>query len=464
MKLTRKKIIMVIIQLLLIIFIDFLFDFNKISSYGLLIIMYSIFSLICLSIIQKNIVSPINILYIVFILFQAGIPIVYCLNKDYYNFYMTLFTNQTIIKAVRFTLWSIQAFSITLILCVDVNNIKQKKIIFSNIKVVNNIKYVYKIAMGIFILSTLIVLPLYFGVAYISISMGFSQITRSIVASNALFNLARAFYIPSFFLLVCYGEQKTFTKLAKAIFYITCILALLSGNRTEGILWLITFFYFNRKSLKNKRFNQIGLIIGMLVMVYIAVYIGQNRIGSNTSNNLSVMMNAMGEMGFNFTSICFVMDYVPSMTGFKLGFTYLNSILCMVPKSLDVLHLFDALNNLLPIQWLYDMNHVRYNGLLDFGVGFSTVAESYMNFANLGIIISSLYAIIICKIFNGKWNIDNKWEKYIQMTVFLAFLTFPRRAFNELINNLEYSILFILLILLFFYRVYNRGRINDDKV
>lgn len=199
MKLTRKKIIMVIIQLLLIIFIDFLFDFNKISSYGLLIIMYSIFSLICLSIIQKNIVSPINILYIVFILFQAGIPIVYCLNKDYYNFYMTLFTNQTIIKAVRFTLWSIQAFSITLILCVDVNNIKQKKIIFSNIKVVNNIKYVYKIAMGIFILSTLIVLPLYFGVAYISISMGFSQITRSIVASNALFNLARAFYIPSFF-------------------------------------------------------------------------------------------------------------------------------------------------------------------------------------------------------------------------------------------------------------------------
>ena len=81
-------------------------------------------------------------------------------------------------------------------------------------------------------------------------------------------------------------------------------------------------FYFNRKSLKNKRFNQIGLIIGMLVMVYIAVYIGQNRIGSNTSNNLSVMMNAMGEMGFNFTSICFVMDYVPSMTGFKLGFTY----------------------------------------------------------------------------------------------------------------------------------------------
>lgn len=116
---------------------------------------------------------------------------------------------------------------------------------------------------------------------------------------------------------MCYGKEKQFTKIAKYIFYFTCILALLSGNRTDGILWLITYFYYNRLDYGDKRKHQIGLVIGIAVIVYLAVYIGQSRISNEMVSSKNVIMGIIGEMGFNFTSICFVMNYVPTITRFK---------------------------------------------------------------------------------------------------------------------------------------------------
>lgn len=438
-------------QIVIIAIINIIGSSTKISSYGLYITLYASFSGLCLIILQKSIITPINILYLTFILFSAGIPIAYCVNDDYYNYYMSLFSNDTIIKAARYTLWSIQGFSCAMILAINPNSTKKKKIIFSENSAIKDEKYVIFVAKSIFVISSLVTIPLYSYVAYLSVSTGFSQATRAIVASNSLFNLARAFYIPSFFLLCSYGKEVTFTKISKYIFFLTCVLSLLSGNRTDGILWLITYIYYNRIDYKNRKIGQISLLIGITIIVYLAVIIGQSRTGTNMETGTSLLMSTIGEMGFNFTSICFIISYIPSLTGFKYGFTYLNSILCMVPKSLDFFHLFDALNSSLPIQWLFDVNHIRYNGLLDFGVGFSTIAESYMNFANFGVIISIFYALIICKVFGGKWNTSSKWEKYIQMIMFLTFMMFPRRAFNELLNYVEYSILFIALLIILFY-------------
>lgn len=461
MKLSRKKIVILVIQIIMIIIINTMGIKFNISVYGSIILMYSLISFMCIVNIQKKIITPINILYISFILFQAGIPIAYCINDKYFNYYMLLFSNELIMKAAKYTLWSIETFSMGLIIALKSDVSESKKMLFTNSAAINNQIYVYKMARIIFSLTMVVVVPLYVFVAYLSVSTGFSQVTRSLIASNAIFNLARAFYIPSFFLLVCYGKEKQFTKIAKYIFYFTCILALLSGNRTDGILWLITYFYYNRLDYGDKRKHQIGLVIGIAVIVYLAVYIGQSRISNEMVSSKNVIMGIIGEMGFNFTSICFVMNYVPTITRFKYGFTYFNSILCMMPKSLDILHIFDSLNNSLPIQWLFDMNHLKYGGLLDFGVGFSTIAESYMNFANMGIVVSFLYALLLCGVFNRKWNRNSNWEKYIQMILFLAFMTFPRRAFNELINNIEYSIFLIALLLIAFYRLI-KGKIKND--
>ena len=460
MKLAKKKIIIVAFQLIIIFITNLLLIKPNIESYGLATMIYSVFSFFCICAIQKKVITPVTILYITFVLFQSGILIVKGINPNYYNYYMTLFSSNVLNEAAEYTLWSIQAFSITLVGFLNPNDNKNKKIIFSKCKAVNNKDYVYRIAKILFLITAFVVVPLYAVVAHISLTSGLSQFTRSIVASNAIFNLTRAFYMPAFFLLICYGKEKTFTKIATYIFGLTCLFSLLSGNRTDGILWLITYFFYNKKNDKEGIGKQIFLILGLSLLVYIAVYIAQTRMGLVNEFSTLLILSVIEEMGFNFTSICFVMSYIPLITGFEYGGTYLNSILCMFPKSLDIFHLLDLLRTNLPAQWINNINHLTYGDLLDFGVGFSTIAESYMNFANLGMLVSSLYGFLLAKIFRGSWNRNSSWEKYIEMVLFLNFMTFPRRAFNEFLNNVEYSILFLGLLLILFYR---KGVILNDN-
>lgn len=462
MKLTKMKVAIAYAQLIAII-VSNVFVSSKemdITLYGMLFAIYSVFSFLCLAFLQKKIITPINILYMTFVLFQTGVPIVYFIDNEYVNPYINLFSNNLVLSAARYTLWSIQTMSFVLVIAINLENNKKKKILFSKISAVNNKRYVYSIAKVIYIVTSLIVVPLYTFVAFLTLLRGFSQEIRSLIAANAIFNLVRAFYCPSFFLLVCYGKERKFTKIAKYLFFFTCVMSLVSGNRTDGILWLITYFYYSRTDYKNKGKGQITLALGFIVIILLAAYIGQRRMSSGNVTLTSAFMNVIGEMGFNFMSICFVMSYIPAVTGFKYGMTYLNSALCMFPKTLDILHILDSIRYNLPAQWLYDMNHRRYGTLLDFGTGFSTIGETYMNFGNFGFIICGIYALLLCQIFGGQWNKDSCWEKYVQMSLFLGFLTFPRRAMIELLNNIAYSIFFVAIILILFYRNFGKENIE----
>ena len=461
MKLSKKKVAIVYAQLIAII-VSNVFASSKemdIALYGMLFAVYSVFSFSCLVFLQKRLITPINILYMTFILFQTGVPIAYFIDSDYVNPYINLFGNNLVLSAARYTLWSIQAMSLVLVIAINLENNKKKKILFSKIGAINDKRYVYSVAKVMYIATSLIVVPLYTSVAFLTLLRGFSQEIRSLIAANAIFNLVRAFYCPSFFLLVCYGREKSFTKIAKYLFFFTCVMSLVSGNRTDGILWLITYFYYSQTDHKNKGKNQVVLTLGFIVIILLAVYIGQSRMSSGNVTLTSSFMNVIGEMGFNFMSICFVMSYVPAITSFKYGMTYLGSVLCMFPKTLDVLHILDTIRYNLPAQWLYDINHRRYGTLLDFGTGFSMIGETYMNFADFGFIICGVYALLLCQIFGGQWNKDSCWEKYVQMSLLLGFLTFPRRAMIELLNNIAYSIFFVAIILIVFYRSFEKENI-----
>ena len=454
----KKRILMVFIHIILIFIINiFAFEETELKGYGMFYLLYSSFTFICLVKIQKKIITPINILYGAFVLFQSGVPIAYFIKENYYNYYITLFPKEIVLDAAKYTLWSIEAFSFALIVFLKTRNIKKKNIIFSKVAALNNDAHVFSIARIIFIVTSIVMLPLYAYVAFLSVRLGFSQEIRSIVASNSFFNLIKAFFFPSFFLLVCYARERTFTKIASYIFILMCILALLSGNRTDGVLWLLTYFYYNKSADKGTIFNKIIVLFGVIAIVFVAVYIGQTRIGKTASGATSILISLIGEMGFNFFSICFVMMYVPSARAFLLGSSYVESIICMIPKSLDFLHVFDSMRNSLPAQWLYNINHERFGSLLDFGTGFSMIGESYMNFSWAGFLMSALYAFMLCKVFNGQWNVDSKWGKYIQMTFFLGLLTFPRRGFIEFLNVISYSIFFLTLILVL---TYKKKRIN----
>ena len=228
---SKKRLIMVFIHTILIILINiFSGDWSELSKYGMIYLLYSAFTFICLINIQKNVITPINILYGSFVLFQTGVPIAFFLKEDYSNYYIKLFSSEIVLNAAKYTLWSIEAFSLALLFFLNPYNKKKKNIIFSNVKALNSSKHVFSIARIMFVVTSVVILPLYAYSALLSIRFGFSQEIRSIVATNSFFNLMRAFFFPSFFLLISYEKEHVFTKVSTYIFILVCIFALLSGN------------------------------------------------------------------------------------------------------------------------------------------------------------------------------------------------------------------------------------------
>ena len=451
---SRIKVSGFIVNIILLIILNFVLPNDTIYDFGLKFVVYSISSIIILSTIQKSILSAINILYVTFVLFQAGIPIAFFLFDGYSNCYISFFSESNILQSCRLTLFSIEILTLSLIIFYK-NNSSKNKTFFTKFQFIENKKFMYKIGNLLFWLSALIVIPLYAYVAFLSISIGFSQETRSIVANNSVFNLSRAFFFPSFFVMLCYGRNAKSYAYAKLIFLLVCILSLVSGNRTDGILYLFAYcFYSNFNYIKNLK-NQIRLIIYLSLILYIAVYIGKARIYDNIED-LSVFKSIIEEMGFNFFSICFVRTYIPDYFDFEYGLTYINSIVCMIPKSIDFFDYLKPLRDSLPSYWLYDLNSLFYDGFFDFGTGFSFIAESYMNFSSYSSFTSAIYGFMLCIIFSNSLDRICCWQRYLQIIFFISFLTFPRRSFAELLNIIEYNVLGILVLSYVIYTLFKR--------
>jgi len=446
---SRIKLFALIVNFILLIILNFVLPNDTINDFGLKFFVYSICSILILAIIQKSILSAVNILFVTFVLFQAGIPIAYFLFDGYSSFYISFFSETNILESCKLTLISIEILTFSLIIFCK-NNSSTNKTIFIKFQFIENKKFMYKIGNNLFWLSAIVVVPLYVYVANLTIQYGFSQATRGIISSNNIFNLCRAFFFPSFFIMLCYGRNAKSYNYAKLFFLFVCVLALIIGDRTEGILYLFAYCYYsNYNYLKNIN-NQLRLIVFISLILYVAVYIGKARVNYSTEN-ISVFKSIIEEMGFNFFSICFVRTYIPDYFDFEYGSTYINSIVCMIPKSIDFLDYLKPLRDSLPTLWLYDLNSVFYDGLFDFGTGFSFMAESYMNFSSYGSFTSAVYGFVLCLIFSNCSERISCWQRYIQIIFFISFLTFPRRSFSELLNVIEYSIfgVFVLSYVLF---------------
>ncbi len=436
-------------------------EFSFVSFIALIYFLCTICSLVCY---QKKFFTAINCFYCVYVLFQIGVPLLYAVIPKYSNPYMSLFSEDILVNALEYTLLSLEIFGLTIFVFLRSGKRNySSRVVFTKKKAVNDERYVYAVAKALFICTGMVTVPLYTVVAYLTLKTGFSQVTRALVAANGLFNLARALFIPAFFLLIIYGEDKKFTKFSKLVFFYMCIASLLSGIRTDGILWLLTYLYTSIKKGDKKKLN-IKYLVLLVGIVVVAIYVGQSRVGSTVGSSVvDVFVKVVEEMGFNFTTICFVMMYVPSSTKFQMGGTYLKSILAMYPNSLDFLGIFRNIENTIGCQWLNDQNHVRFGSLLDFGSGFSAIGESYMNFGWGGILVSCVIAIIVTSLYVDGKNVVSKWDKFVETVLFLALLTFPRRAFNEFVSNIEYSIFIIGLILIVMYHKRFVGIKNNEN-
>ena len=466
LKANRRVLIVIISQIIslllsTIILISYNGTFINLSRIGIIFIFFSFFSY-CL--IQKKIFSVSNLYLLLFILFQFGLPIAYAVDESFHSFYVELFSDSLLTDAVKFTVIAIQVYTLFSSLIVNGNNSEHHKIKGSGKwtkKILDNQDIVAKAALWMFVITGIISVP-------VNVLSAINALTSSTIISNQFrgamsgTGIGRAlqqFYFPSALVFLCFSTSRSRKKIV-SLFYIVVALAMIAvADRSGGVSALIVYslYKYNAANPKEKKKNIILLFITGIALIILSVIVARYRLTGNLGTSLSgnYFSAALEEMGFNFTSLCFVMEYIPVKTGFRYGISYLVAFALLVPKTLGLKSVYPALKSYMGETWLYNANILYGRSYLSFGVGFSLIAESYYNFGWFGILIMiPLSYLLTYFIKEDKYH--DAWHTYLQLVLMLSFFTLPRRQFADALKAFEYSIFFMMLYLLIFINIYKR--------
>lgn len=442
-----------------ILFLDFIYSCRVCAT----VIAISVIILVSL---QDSLFTIANISYAFFVMFQFGIPFLYALNPNYYNFYTTLFDEKILNNSVIYTTLCILFWCIGTIACISSCETAKYKILFSRFSIMEDTEHLKCALRFLIVITGLIVISLYTYYAFFTLQNGFSQETRRMLSSNALFRFGNAFFLPACILYRCYSTRTYWGMLQVIdipVLYV-CGASLIIGDRMTGISWLMVLFYDIYSSYREKR-NKIVinalLCVGIFLLGALSAFIAYNRVASAGEQmgiwdiiRTGVLARIIEELGFNFYSISFVSLFVPSSYNYQYGLSYANSFLSLIPSTFDFWGIKQHIIN--PTQWLLVANHAEFGSLLDFGTGFSFIAETYMNFSWLGCIVSLVGPSFLRNIF-GRYFISNNWERYVRLICLFILITFPRRSLVESLIVIEYAIFFMGLYLIItgrFFRCY----------
>lgn len=464
MPIEKRKLSMILLQILLFIVSFFCIIGREYqdSLQGLQMIGMVGGSLILLQVVvyiwyEKTLITPFTVILLCFIFFQFGLPILYAIVPDYHNFYVEFLDISIVVKGAKYSVIAIETFIIGGALGAG----RGKGIINLNKDYLADEKLIQQVARILFWTTGIIAIPVNVFVLMLSRRYGYGYVKVDTMGLyNGITNFAKTMFVASGFLTIVYSSGKK-RKIYISLLLVYAILSMASGGRTEGLPVLLAFiFMFTANEKRKHKILKYGIIILLsLGMLYTLAFLAQTRIGNNYEIKSigDIIVDVMQEMGFNFTSICFTMNYVPSSTPYQLGGSYIGSLIGLIPQSLDFIGLRSIYNVSAEI-WLAKQLSASYGTLFDFGVGYSVIAESFFNFGWAGIIVIGLQGFLIQKLFALKLHGNPQFAEYIQMIMIYGLTTYSRRSFYTLEKVIEYDVLLIMLIIYLGYYLTRKKR------
>ncbi|MBO4293507.1 MAG: O-antigen polysaccharide polymerase Wzy [Clostridia bacterium] len=285
------------------------------------------------------------------------------------------------------------------------------------------------IGMPQFLIKSISNLRVSFSDSYLSLY----EIKESDSLSNITSNL-RMFFIPGIIMLmIAMKDNKKIFKTCLLIVLYDFIVSFACGGRGSALVLLLTAFWINFSQIRKIKVKNliilcmIGLIVLKLFNV-VAIYRVKSNKDVNTffesmeeSSENGVISSTIKEIGGNIFSLYHTMKIIPEYQDFSYGYSYFASFIAVVPSIVFGGYSFTkdaALAN-----WL--MTQLD----LDYGPGYTILAESYYNFGFLGFIAMFLIGIIYAKNMKNNKHDENDDEiiiKNIKVGIFMyiGLLTF----------------------------------------
>ncbi|GEL67587.1 O-antigen polysaccharide polymerase Wzy [Marinilactibacillus psychrotolerans] len=442
-------------------------------------LLYSIISIICViwcfsswMFLTKERFSPYIIFLLSCFLFWLGQTFLYALNIRAGNFELYyMYGDKELLAAEIFTCIGFLFLHLGALLNYKFNSI-------------NEVSCIEKIEDKLLVKSMkLVIIPIFLfsGIGFMlelinkietSVTTGYRTIYEDTSLVSGLSNIINSldmFFIPSLFtLFVVYKHKKNMRNIFTVLVFFIFIGNIIIGLRGYAFALIISFIwlYSNQvKKFKTKHFLML-MISGVIGLVLISVVSDFRNMSDKTiqsfftliSDNIlfgNPIFESIAEFGGSMFPMIETMNIVNHIEDFGFGTTYISSILAIIPSALFGGYSFAEQAAL--ATWLKESLSMNY------GPGYSLIAEAYYNFGWFGTFFMSILGFLIIKVLYPKsLSKDKQILKNIFVAISIFYLViYSRSSVLLLVRYLFYStgVLYV-LIMIVYNHLKSRYRLN----
>ncbi len=259
----------------------------------------------------------------------------------------------------------------------------------------------------------------------ISIRYGYESIYYSNINAHSFGDIigyfSNLFVISLILLLYVYRNNKTGRRIFAFLLFLLIVMSFVTGLRGSAITLLICFalvyFKFINNNIKKQTLTVIVMIVILLTIIPIVKdyrSISDKSISSafnyaQEKSQDSIIIETISELGGSTQPFIMVSNIIPSIHSYKYGLSYLSSFMAIIPSTVYSTSFFT--DNAALDLWLMKAYHMNY------GPGFSIMAESYYNFGFVGGVIFSFF---LGYFFSFILYYKSKEEKYYNLNYLLS--------------------------------------------
>lgn len=253
-------------------------------------------------------------------------------------------------------------------------------------------------------------------------------------------------------LLIVYATYKDnvfVRRMAACILAMTIGVGLYVGGRSSAVILLLAFllvrhYYVKRFTVK----DLFKLGVGGYALVVLLNVVNMVRLNSSRTIIDYVVAipdvlqtsigDILGELGWSMSSLAWTMTFVPDVSGYRYGITYLYATLGVVPN----LGFWDSHPVLIAnlADWLQSMLNASY------GVGYTMIAETFANFGWFGLGVMFIIGFCCSKMLSFEVESVDYRYKYtliVMIAVSVLLKAFVRSSFSAIFRQLVFVVIVI---------------------
>ncbi|MFV0943004.1 O-antigen polysaccharide polymerase Wzy [Bacillus pacificus] len=345
---------------------------------------------------HNEIISPYIIFFFTLYVYCYGQSIPWILGlSDFYKDLVLRETQNFIVQAQAYTLPFLSLFHLfALLFSNERKNLHSAT--YKSISVDNNALFITGLLF--LVISTPAFLINLFTTINLVINHGYSGIYHYRPSYSKFIEIL--LYMGKFFesslicILISKRENRKIRNFIIAVFLMNIVVSLYIGERNGAVvsvLALLCVWHYIIKPINKKEAFILVIIAYLFVGILNAVAVVRGEAGHGIADIIIVLFSKgfniigdfIGEVGWSLTSVGYTIQFVPSIEDFRYGSTYLYGLSTLIPN-LGLWEVHPATVNAQLSEWLQNMLGINY------GPGYTLIAETYINFGWFGIAIAAV--------------------------------------------------------------------------